>query len=381
MKKVLILGCNGITDFIVPEVMKLGTVDEIIIASKDKAECDELRKKYTGKGARITTARVDLDNEQGTKMMLSITNPDLIVSLVPEELSSKVMNLALSTGADYIDSALYNWDDGDLLSEQFKMFGEFRDAGKMAVTGCGMNPAILTTLARVAIRDDFDNVTGVDAVEINLSSKNPADGDAFMVVDGEKKVMRAGSERFDLDDEFGEFAGKKLYLTSSPVTQDFLKEIPGVTNVGCYASCEAEEEPDYTEELTKLGMLSEEPVEVLPGVKISPREFWDKYRASLKKESELIGKCGAGVILSGRQHGEDKSEFVYFTGDNDECADKYGMPGVKLFDAYAVLSGITLICNGRWLKSGVFTPAAFEPDLFLTALRNAGLVVNTKKLS
>ena len=102
MKKVLILGCNAITEFIVPRLTGLATISEIIIASRDKAECDELRKKYSGKGARITTARVDLDNEQGTKMMLSITNPDLIVNLAPAELSLKVMKLALEAGTDYI---------------------------------------------------------------------------------------------------------------------------------------------------------------------------------------------------------------------------------------------------------------------------------------
>ena len=136
MKKVLILGCNGITEFIVPRLVDTAAVDEIIIASRDKAECDELRKKYSGKGARITTARVDLENVQGTKMMISITNPDLIVSLVPEEYSLTVMKLALETGADYIDGALYNWDSGDLLSKQFGMFGDFRSSARMAVVGC-----------------------------------------------------------------------------------------------------------------------------------------------------------------------------------------------------------------------------------------------------
>ena len=124
MKKVLILGCNAITEFIVPRLTGLATISEIIIASRDKAECDELRKKYSGKGARITTARVDLDNEQGTKMMLSITNPDLIVNLAPAELSLKVMKLALEAGTDYIDGVLYDWENGNLLSKQFEHFAE-----------------------------------------------------------------------------------------------------------------------------------------------------------------------------------------------------------------------------------------------------------------
>ena len=378
MKKILILGCNGITDFIVPRLMGLATISEIIIASRDKAECDELRKKYSGKGPRITTARVDMENEQGTKMMLSITNPDLIVSLVPAKYSLTVMKLALGTGADYIDGALYDWGDGDLLSKQFGMFSDFRASAKMAVTGCALNPGIMTSLVRIAMRDDFDSVSSAQVLEVNLSPEDPAESDAVMIENGEKKVVKAMSERVDLDENYGEFKGKKLFLADSPVTQDFLKEIPGVPNVKCYVSREVEEEPDFTEELTKLGMLFEEPIEVFPGVMISPKQFWEKYRASMKKEVKLSGACGAGVIVEGRYRGEDKREFIYFTGDNDETTKAYNISGKMLFDAYALLSGITLICSGRWLKSGVFTPSAFEPDLFINGIKSAGLTINTK---
>ena len=131
-------------------------------------------------------------------------------------------------------------------------------------------------------------------------------------------------------------------------------------------------------------MLSEEPIEVFPGVMISPKQFWEKYRASMKKEVKLTrrenallnGECLLNV--EGRYRGEDKREFIYFTGDNDETTKAYNISGKMLFDAYALLSGITLICSGRWLKSGVFTPSAFEPDLFINGIKSAGLTINTK---
>lgn len=381
MKKVLVLGCNGITEFIVPRMVTMTAVDEIIIASRDKAECDELRKKYSGKGARITTARVDLENAQGTRMMVSITNPDLIVSLVPAKYSKTVMNLALETGADYIDGALYDWQKGDLLSDQFSLFGEFRSSSRMAVVGCGMNPAILVSLARNAMRDDFDTVDKIDVVEVNLASEDTSEGDAFKIADGKRVDCKASDEIVELDDDFGEFKGKKLFLHASPVTQDFLKEIPGVQNVSCYISNETEEEPDYTEELNKLGMLSDVPVKITPEVSISPKEFWEKYRASVKKENYLSGRCGAGIMVTGRCKGEDMRKFYFFAGDNDKSTEEFNIPCIKLFDAHALLNGISLICSGRWLKAGVFTPAAFDADLFLNGLRTSGLEIQTRVLS
>ena len=79
MKKILIIGCTEVTDVIVPLLCKdPASVSELNIASLDKAECDEYRKKYAGGPVRITTARMDVKNAAGSKMMLSITQPELI---------------------------------------------------------------------------------------------------------------------------------------------------------------------------------------------------------------------------------------------------------------------------------------------------------------
>ncbi|MBR5386003.1 MAG: hypothetical protein IK142_00305, partial [Clostridiales bacterium] len=130
----------------------------------------------------------------------------------------------------------------------------------------------------------------------------------------------------------------------------------------------------------KFGMLSEEPIEVFPGVKISPKDFWNLLLESRKTEKVLAGACGAGVVVEGTFRGAAKKEFIYFTGDNDKCMEENGMSSMGLFDAYAMLSGITLICSGRWAKSGVFTPAAFEPDLFINGIKTAGLKIESKAM-
>lgn len=361
--------------------MSVATISEIIIASEDKARCDELRKKYSGKGPRITTARVDLNNEQGTKMMLSITNPDVIVNIVPPKFSLTVMKLALDIGADYIDGALYNIGEGDLLAEQFSLFGDFRSKARMAVAGCAMNPAILTSLVRIAMRDEFDTISSADIFEMEISSENPEGTKAVIIENGEKQERKALSENIVIDESVEAIGGRKLFLADNDVIQDFLKEIPGIANVRCFVSYEAEEKPDYTEELNKLGMLSEEPIEVFPGIRISPLEFWEKYQASKKPEKTIGGECAAGVVIEGERFGRKKKEIIYFTGDNNRVMEEYGMLAGKLYDAHALLNGIILICSGRWLKSGVFTPCAFEPDLLINGIKNTGLAIRTQELS
>ena len=378
MKKVLILGGGPEADFIVSGLKDSGNVSEICIAARDKSKCDEIRNKYSGGKIRISSARVDLENQEGTRMMLSITRPDLIVNLVPAQHSITVMNLALEIDADYIDGDLYEWSGGDLLSRQFELFGEYREKGRMAVCGCALNPGILTSIVRNSLKNGFTSVESADILEINLSEDDPGDVDAVYIEEGEKKTGKALSLHIETD--FEEFGKTTLYLADNPVTQDFLKEIPEVGNVKCYVSYERENEEDFTEELGKLGMLSEEPLEIFPGVRISPKEFWDKLQASRVVRKELAGPCGAGVIIKGTDFGNLKRRFVYLTGNNDESLKEYGMTSEMLFDSYAMLAGIKLICGGKWLKAGVFTPSAFDPELLINGLRSIGLYLSSKDL-
>ena len=377
MKKILILGCNGITDFIVPKIMGIAAITEIIIASRDKAECDKLRNRFSGKGPRITTARMDIENEQGTRMMLSITNPDIIVNLLPIKYCMTVMKLALEVKADYIDGGLYECGEGDLLSKQFSLFAEFRSAQKTAITGCSFSPALLTSLVKNAM-NDYDALASAEFYEVNLSADEP--GEAVALEDGKVVKYDAQSVSIKLDENFGQFKGTSLYLSDNPVIQDFIKEIPGVPNVKYYVSYEAEEEEDFTPELTRLGMLSDEPVQITPEVSISPKQFWEKLLESRKTEKTINGVCGAGVVVEGTYRGTPKKEFVYFTSDNDLCMEQYGMTSMMLYNSYALLSGVTLLCMGRWDKKGVFTPIAFDSEQFISGIRNNGLYFQTKEL-
>ena len=57
------------------------------------------------------------------------------------------------------------------------------------------------------------------------------------------------------------------------------------------------------------------------------------------------------------------------------------MPAMKLFDACAILAGIKLMIAGKWLKNGVFTPTAFDPDMLIRELRSADIEIKHAVLS
>ena len=385
MRKILIFGCTKVTEAIVPLLCSdISIANEICIASGDKADCDVLRKKYSDLPVRITTARADVNNEAGTKMMLSIIQPDLIVNLEPAPLSTKVMKIALYQGADYIDASLDEWNKGDFLSKQFELFGEFREKGITGIVGCVVDPSLITTIIRKAAEDDFDKIEEVDVFGVNMHTSTCScaikkllespdlkakQEKAVCIEAGEKKEydplavkIEGGIEELTEDD---------LFLLNDPITEDIRKEIPDIPTVR-YFSTYKEKSTDVLDTLRDCGMLSDVPVEVAEGVKIAPIDFLAKVMPA-PKEEKITGNSIAAVVITGKKDGADKSVLMYSKDDNEGCIAKNGVEVASYLDALMIVAGIRLICLNKWKKPGVFTASAFDPQLLIDALKKLGL--------
>lgn len=385
MRKLLILGCNELTEVIISNLsLTTQFCSEIILADVDKSACDELRKKYSNTPVRITSARVDLNNEAGVKMMLSISQPELIVNLLPSEMALKAMHVALDIGLPYIDNTLCDWNNGELLSRQFELFGEFRERKLVAVSGCSFNPAMITTLVRIASEKRFDSVNSADIIEINLNQDKGASDiksflksrdvkakttSALMISNGVKKEVPPLSQKFKR--EFPDIGTRTLYLLNNPIVDDFSKEISDIPNVR-YFSTYKRKSTALLDTLEKIGMLSETPVEI-NGVSIAPIDFLSKVMPMDSTNEELTGKSGVGIILSGKSGGEDKTVMIYTVLDNEECIRRHGVNVPSYLNALTILEGIKLMCSGKWNKFGVFTACAYDPELMLGLMRKDGL--------
>ena len=384
MKKVLIIGCTEVTDVIVPLLCNdPASVSELNIASLDKAECDVYRKKYAGSPVRITTARMDVKNAAGSKMMLSITQPELIINLAPAELSPTVMKLALEIGADYIDNELYEWNQSNLLSKQFENFTNFRIKNLMAICGCAFNPSAITSFVRLAQEKRFDEITSADILEVNMKSSNEVSNirdlvdsmdlqaeteKAILIEDGKKKEVAPLSIKTEVDLPG---AGKReLVILNDPIVEDFIMEIPEVPNVRFFSTFEKKTD-ERLELLKETGMLSKEPVEI-EGVKIAPIDFLAKVMPVDHKKNVPQGISETAVIISGTHKDSEKTVMIHVSMDNNECLEQNGVSVAAFFDAIALLAGVKLICRGKWKKAGVFSVCAFDPEQFLEAMKKEG---------
>ncbi|MCR4670514.1 MAG: saccharopine dehydrogenase NADP-binding domain-containing protein [Saccharofermentans sp.] len=427
MKKVLILGCGDKTEMLVSRLCDDGRcVSEICLASKDKSECNEIKNKVASKNVRIITSGIDVTNTEGAMMMANIFGPDLIINLMPSELTEHVLCLALNVKAAYLDFKIddvqiYPKED-DVLGTQFRYFAHFKGQGVTAVTGCGYDPALLAACIRNANGKDFDKIEKIDLIKAGKDSNAmPKEASAEAKPEEEKVVDEVLLYRDDLpsdedeveetvEEETEEGAGavmlkdghmvfvadpkpekektKYYRLVSDILITDFIKEFPDFKNVRCIKETVAAKKPagpkkptkeelkkekkkkELLDTLEKLGLLSDEPVRVGNSAVI-PLEVVKsclpvKAKAAPKKKEPLYPDETytpiAAIRITGTIGG--KKKIMEYKVDNPDLND---------VENKIAVAAAKMMCLDRWVKPGVFTTARFPNNEFMEMLALEGV--------
>lgn len=416
MKRVLILGCNEITKRLLIDLCKHRVyASDICLSSRQKQDCDELRNLAASMGVRVVTSGIDMTNVEGAMMMVKIFAPDLVINLLPQELALDAMSLATKAKADYIDATLFGVPDipspTSLLSKQFRMFGEFHGNGKTAVCGAGFVPGVVNTVIRRASIYDFRSIDSIDIVSVSgeINGENGSEGDnadhtlyaedvkasdVVAAAPGIQKVFYIGNGKVvEVDSQSIEAkssSGSRVYLSSSPMITDIIKEIPDVNNaryfkLGRKPSKEHVAPKDKLDLLEEMGLLSDKPVKV-GNVEVAPV---DLLAALLPKMSEKAspssepqdtrakGMASYEIYITGKSRRDDKeiTRSYIIKGDNDSSYEKYNVNAFEQMKASALIAGVKLMCRDKWKKAGVFTPAAFDCDTYYNAFSVEGIKI------
>ena len=416
MKRVLILGCNEITKRLLTDLCKHRSfASDICLASRQKSDCDELKNLASSMGVRVVTAGIDMTNVEGAMMMVKIFAPDLVINLLPPELAIEAMNLAVKAKADYIDCALFGVPDipspTSLLSKQFKMFAEFQRNGKTAVCGAGFVPGVVNTIVRRAAAMDFKKIDSIDIVSVS-GEKASAQGKGKNEVDDTlysedvkapettvytgpvKKVFYIENgkviETDPMSIEGSSASGSKVYLASSHMITDLLKEIPDVNNaryfkLGRKPSKEHFPPKDKMDLLEELGLLSNKPVKV-GNVEVAPVDLLaailPKMSANASTVSQPVdvkakGMASYEIYITGNTKKDDRelTRSYIIKGDNDQAYEKFNVNAFDQMKGSALIAGVKLMCRDKWQKPGVFTPAAFDYDIYYNAFTAEGITI------
>ena len=389
MGKALIIGCGGVAKVTIHKCCQNSEVfSEILIASRTKSKCDEVKAELEAKGVatKIHTAQLDADNTAEVIKLIENFRPDVVVNLALPYQDLTIMDACLATKTHYLDTANYEPPDTAKFeySWQWAYRKRFEEAGITAVLGSGFDPGVTGVFSAYAAKHYFDEIHYIDILDANAGDHgypfatnfNPEINIREVTANGRfwengKWVETAPMEIKRVYD-FPQIGEKDMYLLYHEELESLAQNIKGIKRIRFFMTF-GQSYLTHLKCLENVGMTSIEPID-FEGKKIVPLQF---LKAVLPDPASLgprtKGKTNIGCIFQGVKDGKPVTYYVYNVCDHQECYREVGSQAISYTTGVPAMIGAMLIMNGTWRKPGVFNVEEFDPDPFMDALNKWGL--------
>jgi saccharopine dehydrogenase (NAD+, L-lysine-forming) len=392
--RILVVGSGGVGAAFAPIAARRDFFEHVVFADYDEARARRVVDRYGD--ARFSSARVDASDPEAVAELARRERCDAILNAVDPRFVMSVFEGAFQAGATYLDMAMslsepdpdepYARPGKKLGDDQFAQHERWREAGMLALVGCGVEPGLSDVFARYA-RDHL--FSSIEACRVR-------DG-ANLVVEGYDFAPG-----FSIWTTIEECLNPPLiwerdrgWYTTPPFSEPEVFTFPeGIGPVECvnveheevvliprWIECDrvdfkyglGEEFIEVLRTLHRLGLDRTEPVRV-GGVEVSPR---DVVAACLPDPATLgdkmTGRTCAGTWVTGTgPDGAARSVYLYHVADNEETYRRDGAQAVVWQTAINPVIAFELLATGVWSGAGVLGPEAFDAVPFLDLLRDYG---------
>ena len=344
MSRLLIIGCGGVAQVAIRKCCQNSEVfTEIMIASRTKSKCDDLKAKLEGKtSTKIETAKVDADNVEELKELINAYKPDAVLNVALPYQDLTIMDACLACGVDYIDTANYECEDTEdpkwraIYEKRCKELGftayfdyswqwayqeKFKEAGLTAILGSGFDPGVTSVYSAYALKHYFDEINYIDILDCNGGDHGYPFATNFNPEINIREVSAKGSYIQDgkwVETEpmeikrvynFDQVGEKDMYLLHHEELESLALNIKGIKRIRFFMTF-GQSYLTHLKCLEDVGMTSIEPID-FEGKKIVPLQF---LKAVLPDPASLgprtKGKTNIGCIFQGKKDGNDKTYYV-----------------------------------------------------------------------
>ena len=401
--RILVIGAGGVGSAFCSIAARRDFFDQILVCDYDLARAQ--RVVNTVGGERFYTARVDASSAADVAELVRAHGITHVFNAVDPRFVMPIFDGALAGNADYLDMAMslsqrhpekpYELTGVKLGDEQFAAEEQWRDAGRLALVGIGVEPGLSDVFARYAadhLFSDIDELGTRDGANLTVEGYDFAPSFSIWTTIEECLNPPVIWE-----------ADRGWYVTepfSEPEVFDFPEGIGPVECVNVeheevllmprWVKCKratfkyglGAEFIDVLKVLHKLGLDRTDKVKV-GGVEVSPR---DVVAACLPDPAALgpsmKGKTCAGLWVTGTgKDGSPRSTYLYHVVDNQWSMDEYGHQCVVWQTAVNPVVALELLANGTWSETGVLGPEAFDSVPFLELLTAYGSPWGQKELT
>lgn len=387
MGKALIIGCGGVAGVTIHKCCQNSDVfEEIMIASRTKSKCDDLKAKLGGGKTKIQTAALDADNTQEVIDLINSFKPDVVINLALPYQDLTIMDACLATKTHYVDTANYEpLDDAKFEYKwQWAYRERFKEAGITALLGSGFDPGVTGVFSAFAQKHYFDEIHYLDILDANAGDHGYPFATNFNPEINIREVTANGSywedgtwvetEPLEIKREYDfPVIGKKdIYLLHHEELESLALNLKGIKRIRFFMTF-GQSYITHLKCLENVGMTSIEPIDY-NGMQIVPLQF---LKAVLPDPASLgprtKGKTNIGCIFKGIKDGKERTYYIYNVCDHEESYKEVQSQAISYTTGVPAMIGAMLVMNGTWQKPGVYNIEEFDPDPFMEALNIWGL--------
>jgi saccharopine dehydrogenase (NAD+, L-lysine-forming) len=394
MSKVLIIGAGGVGSVVAHKcALNSNVFTEIMLASRTKAKCDKIAAEILEMhSVQIQTAQVDADIVSETVMLIKKFKPAMLINVALPYQDLTLMDACLETGIHYMDTANYEPKDVAKFeySWQWAYQERFKEAGLMALLGCGFDPGVTQAYTAYANKHHFDEMHYLDIIDCNAGDHGKAFATNFNPEINIREITQPG--RYWENGEWVEIPAmsihkpidypgigpKESYVLYHEELESLVKNFPTLKRARFWMTF-GQAYITHLNVLENVGMTSIHPI-TFKGIEIVPLEF---LKAVLPAPDSLgenySGQTSIGCQIKGIQNGEEKTYYVWNNCDHAECYREVRAQAVSYTTGVpAMIGAMLMLTNADWQKPGVWNVEELNPDPFMELLNIHGLPWNEK---
>jgi saccharopine dehydrogenase (NAD+, L-lysine-forming) len=312
--------------------------------------------------------------------------PKLVINVALPYQDLTIMDACLKTGVHYLDTANYEPPEEAKFEYkwQWAYQEKFKDAGLIAVLGCGFDPGVTGVFTSYAAKHYFDEIHYLDIVDCNAGDHGKAFATNFnpeiniREVTQKGKYFESGDWKFTEPHEISKMINypnigpKKSYLIYHEELESLVKNYPSIKRARFWMTF-GDEYLTHLRVIQNIGMASIEPVKY-EGKEIVPLQF---LKAVLPNPGELgenyDGETSIGCRIKGVKDGNPKTYYIYNNCKHQDAFKETKAQGVSYTTGVPAMIGAKMVLTGEWTGTGVFNVEEFNPDPFLKDLGENGL--------
>lgn len=385
MARILIIGAGGVGTVVAKKVAQNHDVfTNIMLASRTKSKCDKIASEI--KEVKIETAQVDADNVSELVALFTQWKPDLVINVALPYQDLTIMEACLEAKCNYLDTANYEPRDEAKYqySWQWAYHDRFKEAGLMAILGCGFDPGVTSVFTAYAAKHHFDEMHYLDIVDCNGGDHHKAFATNFNPEINIREITQKG--KYYQDGEWHETEPQEIhktlhypgvgpresYLLYHEELESLVKNYPTLRRARFWMTF-SEEYLTHLRVIQNIGMAGIEPINY-NGMEIVPIQF---LKAVLPNPQDLghdyTGETSIGCRIRGIKDGKERTYYIWNNCSHQAAYRETGTQGVSYTTGVPATTGALMFAKGFWKGAGVFNVEEFDPDPFLEELAKQGL--------